>query len=895
MFRARRTRAREILARWAAAPWMPYLLILAAPFAGHLASYLTGLSDNPLILNSGAVLGGTSILPGSPFTDANIGWTNQALGHLAARDWLHGIIPWWNPDSGIGLPLAGEMQPAALFLPFVLLLIFPSGLLWLMGVLQALSAFACFHLLKRLDLSRTATLVGALLFEFNGTFASVPGETILNVIPFLPILLLGIEYARDRRGTIPAFLLVAIGIGWSLLGGFPETAFIDGLFALVWIAARYPGAKRPFAYPLRIAAGGLVGLMIAAPGLVAFLDYATLSGAFDHHLVGGITVDYHGLATILLPYVFGLNGDNMGSGWMESFLDGTAGYIMLALLPFAFAGLISRRLPILQAALAGWIILSLAKIFGVPPAMALFGAIPFMKEVMFYRYSAPAWELAAIVLAMIGFDDCRAHRRLRIPLLLTLLIFLATLAIASPWSPGFRWSPAARITMEQRFAAAAGFGALGLAALGLIERFLHPNRRPIAFATVLVVNALLLFNLPQLAGMRGARVDWPAIRYLHRHIGLGRFYTTGPITPNYAVYFDLASINDNYLPVADNWADYVGHDLLPEAAIYHANIFWPPFPPMSTQTALHDIITRTAAYRAIGVDYVVTPPGATFQPLIEQPASLANGLGLVLNPGDHLTMTAKAPATLTTPTPISNIAVSIATFSGAADGDLVLKLCAAGICGSGARNLRDQHDNSPAWVVLDHPVLLHAGDPYTLEIIHRGGHHANVVWLPPRGRHDVTLSSNTTQTITGRMPQILFATGPTPHDLTPVYADSIMEIWHLTGARPYYRTTGSACTLTALHPDSVTALCREPATLQRQQLFMPGWHARVNGHKLAIQPSDTIMQSIPLPPGRSTITFHFAPPHITLAWIAFWLGTAALALATLLATRKRPNQPPIPR
>lgn len=881
MPRLRIRMTRQSLSRWTAAWWMPYLVLLVTPFAGHLASYLTGSSDNPLVLNSGAILGGTSILPGSPFTDANVGWTNQALGHLAASQWLRGIIPWWNPDSGIGLPLAGEMQPAALFLPFVLLLIFPSGLLWLMGVLQALSAIACFHLLKRLNLQRNTALVGALLFEFNGTFASVPGETILNVVPFLPILLLGIENARDREGAIPAVLLVAIGIGWSLLGGFPETAYIDGLFALVWLLARWRGTERPFAYLMRIAAGGLVGLMIAAPALVAFLDYAAVSSAFDQHLVGGITVDYHGLATVLLPYVFGLNGDNMGSGWMEGFLDGTAGYVMLALLPFIFVGLVSRRLPVLQATLAGWFILSIAKIFGFPPAMAIIDALPFMKEVMFFRYSSPTWELAAIILAMIGFEDCRTGRHLRIPLILTLLIFLVTLAIASPWSPGFHWTPAARVTMEQRFAAAAGFGAVGLVGLGLIERFLPPVRRQIAFGTLLVLNALLLFNLPQLAGLRGARIDWPAIRFLRQHVGLGRFYTVGPISPNYAVYFGVSSINDNYLPVADNWAAYVGQDLLPEAAMYHANIFWPPFPPMSTQTAMREVVARTAAYRAIGVHYVVTAPGATFEPLIEQPKSLYNGLGLVLNPGNYLTVSGKAPAALT-PTSITNLAVSIATFSGAADGDLVIKLCAGGVCGSGARNLRDQHDNSPAWVVLDRPVPLHARQPYTLQISHRGGHHGNVVWLPPEGRHRVTLSSNTGEDIAGHMPQILLATGQVPKDLVPVYADSVMEIWHLSGASSFYKTTGSKCILTLIRRNSVTASCTGTATLQRQQLFMPGWHASVNDHSVPISTHGAIMQSILLPAGRSTINFHFTPPHIIFAWIAFWIGISCLATAIVV-------------
>ena len=49
---------------------------------------------------------------------------------LSAWDWLHGMIPWWNPYTGIGVPLAGELQPGAFFLPFNLLLLLKEGLLW---------------------------------------------------------------------------------------------------------------------------------------------------------------------------------------------------------------------------------------------------------------------------------------------------------------------------------------------------------------------------------------------------------------------------------------------------------------------------------------------------------------------------------------------------------------------------------------------------------------------------------------------------------------------------------------------------------------------------------------------------------------------------------------------
>ena len=61
-------------------------------------------------------------LPGLPTIDPNVAFTSQALGIRAAHDWLSGHIPWWNAFEATGVPLAGEMQSAALFLPWILLL-----------------------------------------------------------------------------------------------------------------------------------------------------------------------------------------------------------------------------------------------------------------------------------------------------------------------------------------------------------------------------------------------------------------------------------------------------------------------------------------------------------------------------------------------------------------------------------------------------------------------------------------------------------------------------------------------------------------------------------------------------------------------------------------------------
>ena len=241
------------------------------------SSELLGRVDTyPLLFFSSLVLPPHSgILPGTPFLDGNACQTTLSLGHLAAEDWLHGILPWWNPYTGVGLPLASEMQPAAFFLPFILLLHFHSGVLLIKLAMQMLAGLACFGFLRQVGVARGPAVLGSVLFQCNGTFAWYADAPMLP-IAFLPLLLLGLERARtdasaDRRG---GEAMIALAIAFSLLAGHPEVALLDGLLGLAWAAFRIRGLSRRcgVAFIWKMAAGGLAGLALAAPVLIPFLQ-----------------------------------------------------------------------------------------------------------------------------------------------------------------------------------------------------------------------------------------------------------------------------------------------------------------------------------------------------------------------------------------------------------------------------------------------------------------------------------------------------------------------------------------------------------------------------------------------------------------------------------------------
>ena len=219
---------------------LPALLGIAIiPLVVALPELAGLLHDNPLIYLSDAarnVRGGW--LPGYPYIDPNDAYTTQALGRLVATDWWHGLIPWWNPYSGVGLPLAAEYQPAAFF-PLTLLLRFPGGMIWVHLLLQILAGWGAYALLRQLGVRRLAALTGGILFAQNGTLAWFAHAS-AGPVPFLPWVLLGIERAVAKASLRDPFgwRMLAVAIAMMLLAGFPETAYICGLFALAWSVLR---------------------------------------------------------------------------------------------------------------------------------------------------------------------------------------------------------------------------------------------------------------------------------------------------------------------------------------------------------------------------------------------------------------------------------------------------------------------------------------------------------------------------------------------------------------------------------------------------------------------------------------------------------------------------------
>ncbi len=577
--------------------WHVVVLVLL-PVLVHLPELLGpalwgGATSDPIsVLSAGTqtrrnwLEGG--ILPGLPgWIDGCAGVIVQALGYLAAADWRHGILPWWNPYSGVGMPLAGEYQPGAFFLPFVLLLGLPGGLLFLKITLQILAGFCMYALLRKLGMDARVVLAGAVLWAFNGTFAwASDGPS--QPLAFLPLALLGVEVLRGTaRGWagVRNWSILVLGLGGMVLSSFPETAFLQGTLVLCWallrLAQQPAGARAPFA--AAIAVGGSTALLLAAPQLVAFATYLPHAWVGDHAAGISITQPITCWAMALFPYINGPIFYGPASRYEAWWSVG--GYWGV-LLPFlAILGLWGRRERAARILLAAYFVACVGKQANLPGIAPLVDMIPGIALTFFHRFCYPMEEMALLLLATFGLDDvCRnaaiwsgaegAKQRTKSWLATTWpalcaggVLLLATYAV-------WRWNAPARADLwgftqgpvSSRFYAFGSVLAGGVLVALCLAALLLPilaRWRVTVLASAVVAEALFLFCVPLLSTRSVLPVDVTLINTMKAQIGLNRFVSLGGLAPNYGTYFGLASINHNGVPMPAAWIARLQHDFGP--------------------------------------------------------------------------------------------------------------------------------------------------------------------------------------------------------------------------------------------------------------------------------------------------------------------------------------------
>lgn len=861
-------------------------LLVVLPILVQLPALIGWLSANPLFRDAGLNIGQVSqMVPGFPgWIDPNAGATTQALGHLAAEDWLHGELPWWNPYAALGMPLAAEMQNSALFLPFVLLLHFADGLLYLKISLQIVTGLSMLALLHEIGVGRRERLVGALLLEFCGAFAWF-GHAPITPIAFLPLLVLGIERCArlSREGRPGGWPIVAIAIAGSIVAGFPETAFLDGLLALSiaeWRLASAGSAR--LALARRIIGGGIVGLMLSAPAWLPFAESLPVSYLGQNADLRGAHLMAASYALLLLPYLLGslLYGPETIHASPEIWWH-TGGYCDIAMVfvaLMAITGTGGRQIG-LRRVFAGWLALSLLKAAGAPVISQAFDLIPFIRQTLFHVYAAPGWEFALCVLASLALDDLRSSAgpsRLRLGAIATACV-VATVVAGMKAAPLMR-ELAARLPGYRLYPLlSAAWAAIAVAGLCFL---LAPGRGAFgrrAASSLLVVNGIALFSIPVLSGTVGGNVDTGLMKFLQDRAGFERFYSMFIVAPNYGSYFRVASLNYTAVPVPLTLTTRLARDLDPDMDMSGLlsdrlhNIGRETADPASEQINAATVIARL---ERLGVGYLVMPRG--FDPLVDtMSVQAAPGALMPQSLAAVASMTGSLSIGLTGNADIQQVGIVVGTYGGHPSGLLTVTVCAGGICSTGQADLAGAVDNKPLWIVLARPLETRSGDRIDYRIVPGGLTAPVAVWTVPIGAGDQAPSSGIPP---GRAAFVLLRYRTRGAGLELVYRDALADIVRLPGPAPYVATEQGRCVLEVRSRQDLTVTCTGTDRLIRRELFFPGWSAAISGRDVVVDRFDDSFQSVPLPAGRSRIRFSYTPPHIGWAWAAMLLGFAAFAL-----------------
>ncbi|HQU24820.1 MAG TPA: hypothetical protein PKX13_11130 [Acidiphilium sp.] len=517
--------------------------------------------------------------------------------------------------------MAAELQNGAFFLPFSLLLHFNAGWLMIRLLMQVLAGLFTYALLIQLRLSRLAALLGGAMFGCSSTFI-ILADAPSNTLPFLPLLLLGIELGlASHRRFAPGWSLVIIAVAYSFYGGFPETGFLADLFGGLWFVVRLMDRERA-AWPAMIgrfttAIG--TSMILILPGLIPFVQYVR-TGAIGIHATGSAVdaLPVIGLTFQMLPWSFGPIGGywaspKFGSHEVQSIISNTlstGGWIGLIPVMLSVSGFFATS-PVLRKVrwlLLIWIILFESRIFGLSLALMFINLAPPLRLIELRRYAEPIIDFAVILLAVFGFDQW-FQRGFSKPILVSIYALAAailsiSLIISAQIDQAIFAGPSVVWRSELIYYMVMIIG--GIIVLYALNQPATLPRRLIVTAIV-IVDCVVGFGFSQAAGATHGRLDLSGVKFLQNNQGLQRAYSLGPLAPNYGSQYRVSEINTNMLPIPQNWSLFIHRDLDPyQSAISFVGTPGHPLP--AQDEPAHMLRQNLPAYQALGMRYILTPP-----------------------------------------------------------------------------------------------------------------------------------------------------------------------------------------------------------------------------------------------------------------------------------------------
>ena len=838
-------------------------MLLVVPVLIAVLCIFGPFTTDPVLLFSGlATKVQPGWLPGFGTADPNMGITSDALGRRAALDVLSGTLPLWDHLEGLGAPLLGSMQPAALFPPTLLLLL-PHGQVIEQCSLQFVAGLGTYLFLRSFGLGVTAALAGGVLFELNGTFALLR-NAVFNPVAFLPWLLYVVESLRQRAGLPWRSQLHFVGVGalaagLSLYAGFPEVVYLYGLLIFAWVVVRLAGMRLVLAARLvaSLGAGALLGLVIAAPLLLAFADFLPQAyvGVHVAESVGQSSLLPSSLLLVLMPWIYGPIAGAPVFAAANSW-NGVGGYLGLMPVLMGFGGLYCGRRHAICWLMAGWSVVTIAVSHGAPGLSALFLHVPLVRMTLFFRYLDPGWMLCCITLSAVFLDRLPAMARESwgrvrwIAVGAGSAVLAVAVGLAAPVLQAL-WGFGAARPYE--------IGYLVVASL-MVGGFVATRSRGVLLSLA-VGEAVVSFVFP-LASFEQARgLDRPLIGFLRDHVGLQRMAVgvSAVVNPNYGPALGFASINYDNLPVPARTAAFARAFLDPDLS---PAAFWPKANWSRSPDALRrSMQAHLPGYESAAVRYVVGP-----RDLFSTPAyglSLSRFVPLPLATGAAMTLRFRPQGE-----DVQALMFLLGNAGGTADGRLRARLCQEGRCAVASAALAGATDNGFFQLRLGETLPLVGSEEAEVTIEKEGGAGPILLWGRPALAPE-----------TGDRPVLTLVSSAAPR---AVFESATASVFELPEARDYASAAG--CRVTAGSRDLFQVVCPVASRMVRREVWMRGWTARVDGVPVPVEPVDDVFQAVELPAGASTVAFRYDPAGVRFS---MWPALGGVLLAVGFASRPR--------
>ena len=340
-------------------------------------------------------------------------WQNEPMAARIKTDVQSGRIPLWNPNTGVGVPLLGNIISAP-FSPFrAPLLLSDSPVVWDLCFLTRLFAAGLFTYiyLRLILISPLGSMVGSVSFMLCGYFIEYINMCHLDVEVLFPLLVLAFECLfREWR---PRNILFASGsVCASVLGGMPESTFFvlflafgyyffrvlfdnsrrsSGL-AVYWI-------KHTYHFSLPVA----LGILLSGPQLFPFFDFLRNAAHVHSEGIGLQFAPVLGAITFLCPYFFGKIHSNFNGISSHAFMP----YFGVLPIILALIGVFSGTktiAPKLRYLFLFFVVFCLLKSYG-SPVVNWIGYLPVFSQLIFPKYCTPLVSFCIAALAAIGFDS----------------------------------------------------------------------------------------------------------------------------------------------------------------------------------------------------------------------------------------------------------------------------------------------------------------------------------------------------------------------------------------------------------------------------------------------------------------------------------------------------------